>query len=56
MKRSNFQRDTFLKELFELDDDSVEFRNTWRGRANLFAWAALSGITLLLFIFLLHLG
>ncbi|MBN8580918.1 MAG: hypothetical protein J0L96_09615, partial [Anaerolineae bacterium] len=52
MKRSNFQRDTFLKELFELDDDSVEFRNTWRGRANLFVWAALSGITLLLFIFL----
>lgn len=52
MKRPNFQRDTFLKELFELDDDSVEFRNTWRGRANLFVWAALSGITLLLFIFL----
>ncbi|MBI2332783.1 MAG: hypothetical protein HYU84_11615 [Chloroflexi bacterium] len=52
MKRARLQRDKMLPLLFGLTDDSVEYRNRIRTYAHLAVWFILSGLTMVLFIFL----
>ena len=48
--KKRFQRDEFNTLLFGLTDESVEFRNRWRGIAMLALWFALSGMSMILMI------
>ncbi|MBE7432502.1 MAG: hypothetical protein HS100_01160 [Anaerolineales bacterium] len=52
MKRIRFQRDQVIPRLFDLNEESVEYRNRVRTYAGFAAWAVLSGLTLAAFIFL----
>lgn len=52
MKQLRAQRDQFIPRLFGLTEESVEYRNTIRTYVRLAAWVVLSGLTLVLFIFL----
>lgn len=50
MKGSS-QRDEVNSPLFGLTDESINFRNRWRGIASLAVWLVLSGFTMLLAVF-----
>ena len=50
MKRQ-MQRDEFNSLLFGLTNESVEFRNKWRGRIGMFVWLILSGLSMVVMIF-----
>jgi hypothetical protein len=45
------QRDKLNSLLFGLTDESVEFRNRWRGLAGMAIWLVLSGLSMILMIF-----
>jgi hypothetical protein len=45
------RRDNFNARLFGLTDESVEFRNRWRGLASMAIWLVLSGISMIVMIF-----
>lgn len=49
--RRPWQRNRPINLLFGLTDDSVEFRNRWRGLAGLAVWLILSGLTMILALF-----
>jgi len=49
--RRRMQRDEIASLLFGLTDQSVEFRNRWRGIAGMAVWLLLSGFTMILTIF-----
>ena len=51
MKRFNRQRDEMITHLFMLNDEAVAYRNQIRNYARIVVWAALSGLTLILFFF-----
>jgi hypothetical protein len=48
--RKGIKRDELASQVFGLDEESVEFRNTWRFRAGLAVWLVLSGFTMMLSI------
>jgi hypothetical protein len=50
MKRQ-MRRDEFNSLLFGLTDESVKFRNRWRGLAGMAVWLVLSGLSMILMIF-----
>jgi hypothetical protein len=52
MKRIRFQREEMIPRLFALTGEGVEYRNRIRSIASFGAWAILSGLTLVAFIFL----
>ena len=52
MKRQRIQRDEIASLLFGLSDESLEFRNRWRSLALGAIWLLLSGLSMLLFVFL----
>ncbi|MBL8061772.1 MAG: hypothetical protein JNK32_02045 [Anaerolineales bacterium] len=52
MKRPRMQRDEIASLLFGLSDESLEFRNRWRTLAMGAVWLVLSGISMILFVFL----
>lgn len=52
MKRPRIQRDEIASLLFGLSEESVEFRNRWRTLGLGAVWLLLSGLTMLLFVFL----
>jgi len=45
------RRDEFNSLLFGLTNESVEFRNKWRGLAGMAVWLVLSGLSMILMIF-----
>ena len=49
--RKPMQRDEIASLLFGLTDQSVEFRNRWRGVAGMAIWLLLSGMTMILTVF-----
>lgn len=52
MRRMRIQKEEMIPRLFGLTEDSVEYRNRIRSYAGFAAWAVLSGLTLIAFIFL----
>lgn len=50
MKRQ-MRRDEFSSLLFGLTDESVKFRNRWRGLAGMAVWFVLSGLSMIMMIF-----
>jgi hypothetical protein len=48
--RKQMKRNEFTSLLFGLSDQSVEFRNKWRGLAGMAIWLALSGLSMIIMI------
>jgi hypothetical protein len=49
--KKQMQRDQFTALLFGLSNESVEFRNKWRGLAGMTVWLVLSGLSMVIMIF-----
>ena len=49
--KNQMQRDELISLLFGLSNESVEFRNKWRGMTGLAIWLILSGVSMIIMIF-----